>query len=233
MPQLSKDVIAFIMVPAWIKGPKSDLIEKMKNEGKVHSKSAVKSCPYVTHELMEPEHDSIMNQLRRLGFCNSENERVKTIFVPSYLNGDDGIFNMSYYDLLIGMDLTVFPSYYEPWGYTPHESLAFSVPTITSTLAGFGTWVKKMGEVPGLSDGVDVVFRDDFNHVDAAQEIAEIIFDFSLKSVEQIKMLCDSANSLSDKADWAHFIGHYQEAYCKALHNSFLRLSKPYKLRNE
>lgn len=233
MPQLSKDVIAFIMVPAWIKGPKSDLIEKMKNEGKVHSKSTVKSCPYVTHELVEPEHDSIMSQLRRLGFCNSENERVKTIFVPSYLNGDDGIFNMSYYDLLIGMDLTVFPSYYEPWGYTPHESLAFSVPTITSTLAGFGTWAKKMGEVPGLSDGVDVVFRDDFNHVEAAQEIAEIIFDFSLKSVEQIKMLCDSANSLSDKADWAHFIGHYQEAYCKALHNSFLRLSKPYKLRNE
>jgi len=124
-----------------------------------------------------------MSQLRRLGFCNSENERVKTIFVPSYLNGDDGIFNMSYYDLLIGMDLTVFPSYYEPWAILHTKVLAFLSPPSLQHWQALGTWVKKMGEVPGLSDGVDVVFRDDFNHVEAAQEIAEIIYDFSLKSV--------------------------------------------------
>jgi glycogen phosphorylase/synthase len=68
---------------------------------------------------------------------------VNVIFAPCYLNGNDGIFNMPYYDLLIGMDITVFPSYYEPWGYTPMESIAFRVPTITSNLTGYGLWIKE------------------------------------------------------------------------------------------
>lgn len=233
MPELSKDVIAFIMVPAWIKGVNPVLLEKLNGNDPKKTSGKSESCPFVTHLLQEPEHDSIMNQLKRQGFCNAENERVKVIFVPSYLNGNDGIFNVSYYDLLIGMDLTVFPSYYEPWGYTPHESLAFSVPTITTTLAGFGVWAKRNGDKSGMQDGVEVVFRDDYNNSEAAKEIAEIIFDFSLKSVEQISLFRDCALSLSDQSDWGHFIIHYQEAYFKALHNSFIRLSKPYKLKNE
>ena len=78
-----------------------------------------------------------MNRIRAQKLRNSEEDKVKIFFVPSYLNGDDGVLNMPYYDLLVGMDLTAFPSYYEPWGYTPLESLAFKVPTITTTLAGF------------------------------------------------------------------------------------------------
>ena len=142
-PQLAKDVIAFIMVPAWIKGPRVDLMEKLNAGDSSVSESTPTMSSFVTHELVNPDHDLIMGHLRHLGFCNSEKERVKVIFVPSYLNGNDGIFNVPYYDLLIGMDLTVFPSYYEPWGYTPHESVAFSIPTITTSLSGFGTWAKK------------------------------------------------------------------------------------------
>ena len=79
--------------------------------------------------------------------------------MPSYLHGDDGVFNLSYFDLLIGFDLTVFASYYEPWGYTPLESLAFRIPTVTTTLAGFGLWVKdEYGEV---KNGITVAAGSD------------------------------------------------------------------------
>jgi len=217
MPELTKDVIAFIMVPGWISGPREDLQTP-------HSS-------FVTHELVDPQHDLIMNQLHHLGFTNSKESSVKIIFVPSYLNGNDGVFNLDYYDLLIGLDVSVFPSYYEPWGYTPHESVAFSIPTITTSLSGFGVWAEKQSNRKGLDDGIEVIHRNDHNQAEVAEEIASIIHDFSLKSVEQIKMLKQAAVRLSDQADWSHFIAFYQEAYGKALHNSFIRLSKPHKLK--
>lgn len=233
IPQITKDIVAFIMVPAWISGPRPDLLAN--NEGDFPSKKIKSDSEnkFTTHLLHDPSHDPVLNQLGYLGFNNAKNEHVKIVFVPSYLNGNDGVFNMSYYDLLIGMDVTVFPSYYEPWGYTPHESVAFSVPTITTTLAGFGIWANKTTRKKGLGDGVDVIFRDDTNQYDVAHEIASLIYDFSMKSVEQIGILRNFASKLSDKSDWVHFIRYYEEAYNKALHNSFIRLSKPHKLRVE
>ncbi len=92
---------------------------------------------------------------------NDQKSKVKIIFVPCYLNGNDGIFNMPYFDLLIGFDLSVFPSYYEPWGYTPLESLMFSIPTVTTSLSGFGLWVRTYFEEPG--NGISVIERTDDN----------------------------------------------------------------------
>ena len=218
MPGLTREVVAFLMVPAWIKGP-----------GKTPG-----ATPFVTHELMNPQHDSVMSHIRHLGFDNAEKEKVKIIFVPTYLNGDDGIFNRAYYELLIGLDLSVFPSYYEPWGYTPHESVAFSIPTITTSLAGFGLWAKQHGDtVKGLSDGIEVIERNDENALEVAEEIAQLIYGFSLQSEEQVKLWKQKAAELSNQADWEHFIGYYEEAYGKALQHSFVRLSKPYKLITE
>lgn len=219
MPELAKDVIAFIMVPAWIKGPREDL-------------GAPTDYPFVTHELMDPQNDPTVKMIKHHGLSNSPTSRVKVLFVPSYLNGDDGIFNLPYYDLLIGLDISIFPSYYEPWGYTPHESVAFAIPTITTTLSGFGVWAgsqNKQKETT-MDNGVAVIHRDDANYAEVVEEIASVIHDFSLKSGEQVELLKRKATKLSDKADWSHFIEHYQEAYRKALHNSFLRLSVPYKL---
>lgn len=85
--------------------------------------------------------------------------KVSVVFVPYYLDGHDPLFGMTYYDLLIGMDVTVFPSYYEPWGYTPLESCAFHVPTITTSLAGFGAWAAQQKE----QYGVNVIERNDSN----------------------------------------------------------------------
>ena len=124
---------------------------------------------------------------------------------------------MPYYDLLIGLDVTVFPSYYEPWGYTPHESIAFSVPTITTSLAGFGLWMRKMGDEKGMDDGAEVITRDDYNFIEVSEDICNRVFEMTTKSNEQEKILRQAALDRADMADWAHFYQYYQDAYRIAL----------------
>lgn len=233
---LKKEVIAFIMVPGWVKGPRLDL-QSLLSSGKGAKTNKTTSSlenPFLTHELVEPEHDRVLNHIKYLDFHNSNEEKVKIIFVPCYLNGNDGIFNMTYYDLLIGLDLTVFPSYYEPWGYTPHESIAFSVPTITTSLAGFGVWANQMSEnKENTNSGVVVIERNDVNYNEVVAKIATLICNLSSESEEEVAQRRENAAALADKADWEHFIVYYKKAYGKALQSSFIRLSYPYKLKTE
>lgn len=221
---LKKDIVAFIMVPAWVKESRDDLQQRLQEDGPISANTAL-SFPFLTHSINEQENDPVLSQIKRLGFTNSKEERVKIIFVPSYLNGDDGIFNTSYYDLLIGLDATVFPSYYEPWGYTPHESIAFSIPTVTTSLSGFGAWATKMGDMEGIDDGVEVIFRDEDNYTEVSDIIADSLIDLSQKKKDAMSQTRSAALKLADSADWEHFIVYYKEAYCKALQSSIVRLS--------
>ena len=100
--------------------------------------------PYLTHWLNNDDSDEVTVGLRRLSVANANEDRLHTIYVPCYLTGEDGVFDIDYYTILTALDATIFPSYYEPWGYTPLESVAFGVPTITTSLSGFGRWVKSL-----------------------------------------------------------------------------------------
>lgn len=218
--QLPKTVVAFIMVPAWMKEPRPDLAERLRKrklEEALHQ-------PVITHWLHNMNEDAVLNHLQAVGMHNQPESPVKVIFVPSYLNGEDGIFNLSYYDLLIGMDITVFPSYYEPWGYTPHESMAFAVPTITTTLAGFGIWNKNMGDEKGLHDGMEVIPRDDSNFHEVAENIKDLLFEAAMKSEEEVKAMRKCAETRAKLADWSHFIEHYHVVYQEALKEASLRM---------
>lgn len=218
--QISKDVLAFIMVPAWTKEPRLDLQERLKTK---ENRTSALPNPFITHWLHEMDNDPIVSQINYLNLTNKENDKVKIIFVPSYLNGNDGIFNMEYYDLLIGMDVTVFPSYYEPWGYTPHESIAFLVPTITTSLAGFGMWMRRKGDERGLDDGAEVITRDDFNFVEVSEDICGMVFDMTTKSQAQEEVLRKAARDRAELADWAHFFTYYEDAYNEALDKACTR----------
>ena len=112
---------------------------------------------------------------------------MKVIFVPCYQDGHDGILNKHYYDLILGEDLSVYPSYYEPWGYTPLESVAFRVPTITTDLAGFGLWVNSLKNQHGINDGVEVLHRSDYNYSEVADGIKDTVALFSTKTEAEIK----------------------------------------------
>ena len=140
---------------------------------------------------------------------------VKVIFVPSYLDGNDGIFNHSYYDLLIGLDMTVFASYYEPWGYTPLESAAFCIPTTTTDLSGFGLWVSH--EPKNIENGVAVIHRTEFNYHDVAEKIQDNIVLFAHKTQEEIAELRKRAHEIAHKTSWNEFISYYVDAFNIAL----------------
>ena len=165
--------------------------------------------PVITHELYNMDDDKALSMMRAIGLNNASESRVKVIFVPCYLNGDDGIFNLPYYDLLPGDDLAVYPSYYEPWGYTPLESVAFHVPTITTDLAGFGLWANSLkGEYSQLEDGVKVIHRTDSNWDEAANEIKNSILAFTKMDAKMVTQLRRRAADISKKALWDKFVSH-------------------------
>ncbi len=145
--------------------------------------------------------------------------KVSAVFVPYYLDGHDPLFGKTYYDLLIGMDVTVFPSYYEPWGYTPLESCAFHVPTITTSLAGFGEWAARQKE----QYGVVVIERNDSNFDEVADRIAEDLLRFDRLTDEQKQLARKEAAAIAKKADWKHFFQYYREAYDIALTKALIR----------
>ena len=152
---------------------------------------------------------------------------VRVVFIPTYLNGNDGVLNLPYYDLLIGLDATVFPSYYEPWGYTPLESIAFHVPTITTTLSGFGVWCRSQG-VQTIDQGVAVIRRTDSNQNEVIQTIADTLHHYFSLKAKQIDTIRTLAAALADKADWKHFYPYYREAYAIALQRAAAHTTNNY-----
>ena len=148
--------------------------------------------------------------------------KVSAVFVPYYLDGHDPLFGKTYYDLLIGMDVSVFPSYYEPWGYTPLESCAFHVPTITTSLAGFGAWAAKQKD----QYGVIVIERNDSNFEQVATQIADDLLRFDRLSKEDKARARKEAAAVAKKADWKHFFKYYHQAYEIAITNSQKRNKK-------
>ena len=167
--------------------------------------------------------NQVLDMLKYLGMGNRPEDKVKVIFVPCYLDGKDGILNKHYYDLILGEDLSVYPSYYEPWGYTPLESVAFRVPTITTDLAGFGLWVNSLKNQHGINDGVEVLHRSDYNYSEVADGIKDTITLFSTKTDAEIKEIRKRAAQVAEQALWKHFIQYYYEAYDLALRNAMKR----------
>ncbi|MCK4665008.1 MAG: alpha-glucan family phosphorylase [Bacteroidales bacterium] len=205
-----KDIVAFILIPADNYGARKDIIENINNKtNKKHIDN-----PFITHYLSDADYDRTLNRIKHKELTNKQSEKVKIIFVPCYLNGKDGIFNMPYYDILIGMDLTLFPSYYEPWGYTPLESIAFKVPTITTTFAGFSQWI--ISEQIN-NNGVIILNRTDNSNDEIIKEISDNIVKFSELSESEINNLRENVSLISEKALWGNFINYYYDAYKIAL----------------
>ena len=215
---LNRKVLALVLVPAWMKSPRADLMENMTAR-KPHRLFD----PVITHNLHNPDNDPIYNRINALGFHNDPQDMVTVIDVPSYLNGDDGIMNMSYYDLLTGLDAAVFPSYYEPWGYTPLESAAFGVPTITTDLAGFGQWVLDNCGDDSDKCGVKVVHRTDGNYADTVQAVASGLINLYMMERGMMQVVRKGARGTSKVASWENFIQYYDEAYQQALQSAAIR----------
>ena len=215
--KLDREVLAYVTVPAANHGARIDLQQHL-TEGKAIDVSQYR---HSTHYLENLAYDQVAAAINGSVLDRAES-KVKVIFVPTYLNRNDGIFNKDYYELLVGMDLTLYPSYYEPWGYTPLESIAFSVPTVTTTLAGFGAWVNQQVE----HDGVVVVERGDSGDAQAVAEIADAVLRFMSLSEKKVAEVRQSAFELSERALWDNMFEYYREAYEAAIESCVARTNR-------
>ena len=212
---VKRKVVAFVLVPAWMKSPRAELAEALR-----FTKPHRQFNPVITHNLHDPDSDPVYGRINALGFHNEMGDKVTVIDVPSYLNGDDGIFNMTYYDLLAALDAAVFPSYYEPWGYTPLESAAFGVPTVTTDLAGFGQWVLDNRGYDPMTSGVKVIHRTDSNYGETVQAVASSLISLYMMGEKEAGRIRKAAQTTSKAASWEHFIKYYDNAYQQALNRA-------------
>lgn len=170
---------------------------------------------------IDEQRDSILNEIKANELKNLQTDKVKIIFIPSYLDGNDGRVNIPYFDFLTGFDLSVFPSYYEPWGYTPMESLAFGVASITTSLAGFGRWMNN-GKYD-IDKALTVIERTDNNTEEVINKIKNTIEEFLKNTEEENKKIKSKAMQLSSSVVWEKLINNYFDAYNRAISKADFR----------
>lgn len=176
-----------------------------------------------THRLRNEMTDPILAACNNLGLKNLPQNKVNVIFVPAYLNGHDGLIDMTYYEVLSGCDLGVFPSYYEPWGYTPMESAAHAVPTVTTELAGFGRWVKsRIGE----NKGIIILKRQGLPIQVVTNELFDVMRDFISWTPENLNTRRSDARRIALEANWRDSYKNYRDAHERALKLAQARMSK-------
>jgi len=174
----------------------------------------------VTHNMADDSTDPLLNHLRRVGLFNYPADRVKVVFHPEFLSSNSPLFGLDYDDFVRGCHLGVFPSYYEPWGYTPAECTVMGVPSITTNLAGFGCYMEEKIENPP-DYGIYVVDRRSKSVEDSIQQLADYMFRFTLLSRRQRINLRNRTERLSELLDWESMGAEYVRARKLAMLRAF------------
>ncbi|MBI5392540.1 glycosyltransferase [Candidatus Woesearchaeota archaeon] len=171
-----------------------------------------------THNLAGEQQDIILKSFSEYGLDNKKDDKVKVIFYPVYLSGVDGLIDLPYYEAITGCHLGLFPSYYEPWGYTPLESAALGVPSLTTDLGGFGRFINKTRKTEG---GIFVLQRMQKTEEEIIKEFTNILESYcSLDEKGRVTQKI-IAKELSNLADWNRFIDYYIEAHNMAVRKVF------------
>jgi len=212
-------ILALCLAMGGHTGPNIDAIEG--REG-----SSDHGLPFIcSHHAWNAPQDPIINACRRLGLNNHAENRVKVIFVPAMLNGHDGFLNMPYEDVIAACDMGFFPSWYEPWGYTPQECAAWSVPTLTTDLSGFGMWVREFAQKEDQNKtGVLVMPRRGFNDKQSVISLHQNIVDAATCPEDTLAQWRKKARTLTEHTSWSYFFSHYLQAFEKALEIATLRI---------
>ncbi len=170
----------------------------------------------VTHDLVDQEGDPVLRKLRACGLNNAENDKVKVIYHPQFVTSTSPMLSLEYYQLVRGCNLGVFPSYYEPWGYTPMECVALGIPAVASDLSGFGTYLMK--EVPDFqANGLFVLSRRKSTAGEVVEQLTDFMHDFCRLIRRQRLELRNRVERISPIFDWAGMIRNYEAAHALAL----------------
>ena len=173
--------------------------------------------PYiVTHDMVDDANDPVLRQLRHRQMFNSAEDPVKVVFHPDFVSATSPLWGIDYEQFVRGCHVGVFPSYYEPWGYTPMECTAMGLPSISTDLSGFGAYLQR--ELPGHNDkGIAVVNRSSQNFDQSTNDIVDYLYNFAQMSRRQRIELRNQVERLSEMFDWSVLGRHYNQAHDMAL----------------
>lgn len=170
----------------------------------------------VSHDLVDDQSDPVLNQLRACRLWNQEDDPVKVVYHPDFINPSNPLFGMEYDQFVRGCHVGIFPSYYEPWGYTPQESIALGVPAITSDLSGFGSYLKQL--LPDHEEmGLYVMRRRNHGFTEVAEQLADRLIQFCRLNRRQRIALRNRVETFSEHFDWHNLALRYHEAHELAL----------------
>ena len=175
--------------------------------------------PLLTHDLYD-ENDTILRSIISANLKNLEQDPVKIVYYPIYLSGADGLLNLNYYEAMQGSHLGVFPSYYEPWGYTPLEAGALGVSSVTTDLAGFGRYFCAEC-MQTKTPGIFVLKRLNKSDNDVVNELVDVMFNFANLSKEDRVANKLQARKVASMADWKSFVNNYIEAHNLAVDKAY------------
>ena len=185
---------------------------RLKLRRNIQSWKTHKLPKIVTHTLKDDANDEILNFLRSSNLVNNRHDKVKIVYHPDFISTSNPLFRMDYNTFVRGCHLGIFPSMYEPWGYTPLECLASGLPSITSEVAGFGDYV--VNNIPDHDEkGMYIVKRKDRNFFDIAEDLANMMFDFVQMSRRERIALRYKCEEASLHFDWSNLGKYYDKAY--------------------
>ncbi|KAH8105454.1 glycogen synthase [Cristinia sonorae] len=176
--------------------------------------------PVTTHNMADDNNDPILNQIRRVQLFNHSNDRVKVVFHPDFLNSNNPILGLDYEEFVRGCHLGVFPSYYEPWGYTPAECTVMGIPSVTTNLSGFGCFMQDLIERP-QDEGCYIVDRRSASVEDSVNQLTEHMFTFCAKTRRQRINQRNRVERLSPLLDWKNLGIEYSKARQLALRRAY------------
>ncbi|XP_055009642.1 glycogen [starch] synthase, liver [Boleophthalmus pectinirostris] len=176
--------------------------------------------PVTTHNMLDDATDPILTNVRRIGLFNDRNDRVKIIFHPEFLSSTSPLLPMDYDDFVRGCNLGVFPSYYEPWGYTPGECTVMGIPSVTTNLSGFGCFMEEHVSDPSAY-GIYIVDRRFRSADDSCNQLTQFMFSFCQQSRRQRIIQRNRTERLSELLDWRYLGRFYVHARHLALSRAF------------
>ncbi len=190
--------------------------DRVRLKQAIHAWRTGRQPPIVTHDLIHDDTDAILQHLRHRGLFNSPDDPVKVVFHPQFVTATSPLISLDYEQFVRGCHLGIFPSYYEPWGYTPMECVAMGVPTVTTDLSGFGAYVQQ--NIQGhQSEGIYVLNRRTRNFEESVNDLVDYLLQFASLTRRQRIELRNRSERLSELFDWPVLIGHYNEAHDLAL----------------
>lgn len=175
--------------------------------------------PIVTHDLWNDTEDPILNHLRHRNLLNSPEDKVKVVFHPDFVSLTS-LFSLDYDQFVRGCHMGIFPSYYEPWGYTPLECLALGLPTVTTNLSGFGAYVES--HIPDAhQNGVLVLDRSQQNPDASIEQLTHFLSKFATLNRRERIALRNRAERLTERFTWDVLCAHYNNAHTEVAQRTF------------